>query len=330
MKMIKRIRISEMYDSFLNDNIMSDLLDYDVPWKDDVSIINPMFLDMGYAMQSAGKLIAPIMRSFVDFDSDYNVVPMSDTERQYVAGMVYTLYNVKWSKLYALLSMEYSPISNYDMTETETINRETDFDTTDTGTVTRVNDTDTSNTATHTGTDMNVIDSETSDTKTQSGTITTDIDDETTNTGTVTDSGSRTVDDAVFGFNSSTAVDSDTSTETKGNTRTNNLTENKDSTETETRNLSDTDSVTVDTTETRTKNLTDTESGEIDSTDTETRNLAGTNNGTEDTERELHRSGNIGVTTTQQMMQSEIELWQWNFFKTVFDDIDKVCCLDVY
>lgn len=328
--MSRRIRIREMYDSFLDNNIMTDLLDYDVPWKDDVSIINPMLLDMGYAMQSAGKLIAPIMRSFIDFDSDYNVVPMSNEERQYVAGIVYTLYNVKWSKLYALLSMQYNPISNYDMTETETINHETDYDSTDTGTVTRVNDTDTSKTVTHTGTNTNVVDTDTTDMKTQTGTLTTVIDDETTNTGTVADSGTRTVDDAIFGFNSSEAVDSDTSTETKGNTRTNNLTESKDSTETVTRNLSDIDTGTLDTTETETRNLTDTDSGAIDSTDTETRNLASSNNGTEDTERELHRSGNIGVTTTQQMMQSEIELWQWNFFKTVFNDIDDVCCLAVY
>lgn len=328
--MIRHVRIREMYNNILNDNIMSDLLNYDVPWKDDEAIINPMFLDMGYAMQSAGKLIAPIMRSFINYDSDYNVLPMTNEARQYVAGMVFTLYNVKWSRLYALLSMNYDPISNYDMTETETINRETDYDSTDTGTVTRVNDTDTSNTATHTGTNTNVIDTDTTDMKTNSGEITTVIEEENTNTGTITDSGTRTVDDGVFGFNSSDAVDSDTSTETKGNTRTNNLTDNKDSTETETRNLSDVDTGTVDTTETQTKNLTDTESVEIDSTDTETRDLAGTNSGSEDTQRELHRSGNIGVTTTQQMINSEIELWQWNFFKTVFDDIDKVCCLDIY
>lgn len=328
--MIKRIRIKDMYDSFIDDNIMTDLLDYDVPWRDDVSITNPMLLDMGYATHSAGKLIAPIMRSFLNFDSEFDVVPMTDADRQYIAGMVFTLYNVKWSKLYALLSMQYNPISNYDMTETETISHEMDYDTTDTGTVTRVNDTDTSNTSTHTGTNTNVVDTDTTDMKTQSGTLTTVVDEDATNTGTVTDSGSRTVDDAIFGFNSSTAVDSDTSTEIKGNTRTNNLAENKDSTETVTRNLSDIDTGTVDTTETETRNLTDTESGEIDSTDTETRNLTSTNNGTESTERELTRSGNIGVTTSQQMMQSEIELWQWNFFNTVFNDIDNVCCLDVY
>ena len=54
---------------------------------------------------------------------------------------------------------------------------------------------------------------------------------------------------------------------------------------------------------------------------------------TEDTEtgtRQLTRSGNIGVTTSQQMAQSEIELWQWNFFEEVFKDVDTVLTLAVY
>ena len=28
--------------------------------------------------------------------------------------------------------------------------------------------------------------------------------------------------------------------------------------------------------------------------------------------------------------QDEIELWQWNFFKQVFEDIDSILCLDIY
>lgn len=48
-------------------------------------------------------------------------------------------------------------------------------------------------------------------------------------------------------------------------------------------------------------------------TDTDTRNY------------ELRRSGNIGVTTSQQMLQSERELWIWNFFRdVVFPDIDRI------
>ena len=47
-------------------------------------------------------------------------------------------------------------------------------------------------------------------------------------------------------------------------------------------------------------------------------------------ERVLTRKGNIGVTTTQQMAQSEIDLWRWNFFRSVFSDIDSVLTLKIY
>lgn len=42
------------------------------------------------------------------------------------------------------------------------------------------------------------------------------------------------------------------------------------------------------------------------------------------------RSGNIGVTTTQQMLFAERELWLWNFFDQVYKDIDSVLSLPIY
>ena len=45
---------------------------------------------------------------------------------------------------------------------------------------------------------------------------------------------------------------------------------------------------------------------------------------------ELTRSGNIGVTTSQQMIQSERDLWVWKFFEQVFQDVDTVLSIDVY
>lgn len=42
------------------------------------------------------------------------------------------------------------------------------------------------------------------------------------------------------------------------------------------------------------------------------------------------RSGNIGVTTTQQMLSAERELWMWNFFDQVYKDIDSVLALSFY
>lgn len=70
-------------------------------------------------------------------------------------------------------------------------------------------------------------------------------------------------------------------------------------------------------------NVTDSNTG------TETTTNTGTD--TDETVRELTRSGNIGVTTTQQMLQSEIELWQWDFFReVVFPDIDRILTIQVY
>lgn len=42
------------------------------------------------------------------------------------------------------------------------------------------------------------------------------------------------------------------------------------------------------------------------------------------------RSGNIGVTTTQQMLSAEREVWMWNFFDQVYKDIDSVLSLPFY
>lgn len=57
-----------------------------------------------------------------------------------------------------------------------------------------------------------------------------------------------------------------------------------------------------------------------------------TENNTDDNtiERELKRSGNIGVTTSAQMISENIELWKWNYFEQIFNDIDKIMSIGVY
>lgn len=115
-----------------------------------------------------------------------------------------------------------------------------------------------------------------------------------TDSGTVTDSGAANTETGVYGFNSTNAVASDTADNTTSNQETRNLTR------LETPNISESDS--------------------------------GTSSGTESGEfsRTLTRKGNIGVTTSQQLLQSEISLWQWSFFNQVFEDIDKILTLQVY
>ena len=52
--------------------------------------------------------------------------------------------------------------------------------------------------------------------------------------------------------------------------------------------------------------------------------------GAKEEEEELHRSGNIGVTTTQKMIEEERRLWVWNYFDQIFSDIDKVLALSFH
>ena len=40
-----------------------------------------------------------------------------------------------------------------------------------------------------------------------------------------------------------------------------------------------------------------------------------------------HRAGNIGVTTTQKLIQEDRDLWLWNFFDQVFNDLDRELAL---
>lgn len=121
-------------------------------------------------------------------------------------------------------------------------------------------------------------------------------------TSTVTTTSSGTEERDIYGFDSSQASDSDSVTKTDSETVT----------------TSRTDTETLDLTNALTDNA------------TETRNLAhnATDSGTE--ERELTRYGNIGVTTTQQMITQEREVSTWLYFEQVFKDIDNVIALQTY
>lgn len=71
-------------------------------------------------------------------------------------------------------------------------------------------------------------------------------------------------------------------------------------------------------------------------TDLDTRNMTDalvhghvlTNSG-RDTETTT-RTGNIGVTTSQQMAQSSLDLWKWNYFYDIFRDIDSIFTITTY
>lgn len=134
------------------------------------------------------------------------------------------------------------------------------------------------------------IEGETEDTHTGTDTLTKTGTDTTDTTQTVDND--ATTNNSAFGFNSGTAVPTDSHTGTTDSETTGQ--------ETETLNLTDT----------QTKNLTD--------------------SGTHSTSRTLTRSGNIGVTSSMELIASERDLWLWRFFEQVFNDLDEVLTINYY
>lgn len=143
----------------------------------------------------------------------------------------------------------------------------------------------------------------------------------------------------VSGNNSNTVTNTGTQgvthTGTQGNTSTETLTGNDTNTGANNIygfNSSDPvgDSTTsLNTIQSNTDNIQSTRTDNL--TDTRTDNLTETGTGTHSDNRTLTRLGNIGVTTSQQMIESERELYLWNFFyKIVFPSVDKVLTIATY
>lgn len=228
------LTLNSVYPEWITKGIFSYLNALEVPWKNDVSGNQ---LDIIYhGSRSGNKIIGSLIENYLDNNT------VSDDNKIIIAQAIYTIYIKNWNALYKTLSLEYNPIENYSMTETE-----------------------------------NVQD-------THKGTI--ESNGNNTNTYTETTLVNDTSNNQLWGFNSTDSVNSDKQT---GDT---------------TRDVEST----VDNTH---KN-----------TDRETKDIT--------SDRTLKRSGNIGVTTSQQMIESERQLWLWNFFESVFSDIDKILVLKIY
>lgn len=275
----------------LTDGIFSRLKSMsDIPWGNDTTLAGQ--LDLVYLGNHSGeKYVAPLLnKSDDDLTSEYKTSVLS---------AAYSIYKNKWTKLYAVQSAEYNPIENYSMTETHSGS--------DTKTDTPTNWKDTE---TKTPTNWK----ETKEHKTgQSGYSETETqtpeDWKRTTESNKADNISDTTT-SVYGFNSTDPVPS-------ANTQT-----ELDSKSTEEQ------SGTFETKKEIEGSLID-ETSQTGTFKTETEK-SGTYESETVYDTTLTRSGNIGVTTSQQMIQSEIELWQWLFFETVFKDLDQILTLSTY
>jgi len=306
--------VKMMYPTMLSegDGIFTDLQTQNVPWREyDIANI----LNYGYYLNSAQKLVSPFVFDVKDFPNGVpDGTPLTQAQRTIVAQTVYQMFIKKWDRLWDLYNIEYNPIHDYNLVENETIEGENEQTVGMTGTDRH----DISRSETDGGTDSTT----TTETIANTGTDTTVVDGETTDTGTVGVSETTNTERGIYGFNSSTDQGSDTEDVTHNSTETRNLAGTNDTTTTETKNLQTTDN----TTESRTRNLTHSATN----SDVQTRNLQDETSGSHNSTRELQKSGNIGFNKPQEMLTAELEFWQWNFFKSVFEDIDTVLTMCVY
>lgn len=155
---------------------------------------------------------------------------------------------------------------------------------------------------TDTGTDTGTVNREGTDTGT--------VNREGTDTGTVGNIASSSDTSSSNGQTDTfvTTYDSDTLHQDGRSTSTQTASSSGNDSSTETRNLADSDK--------ETRNLAD--------SDKETRNLATSG------EHDGHLYGNIGVTTSQQMLESELDIAEWNLYEHIADIFIKELCIMVY
>lgn len=345
-------KLIDVFPDWLTNGIFVALNSYDVPWKNDIT---SNMLDIEYfTNQSGDKFISPLIVKMMSGET------LTQIEINIIAGTIYGIYGKNWKALWDTLSFEYNPIENYSMTETMTNDRTVDeygrtttrtdnlqHEKTGTDTLTH-NTTDTrTDNLQHEKTGTDTITHNTTDTRTdnlqhaKTGTDT--ITPNTTETTTPNLTNART--DTIAGFNSTGLVTSEGSTTNA--TGTNTIT--RTGTESTQYNTTDSETGTQATAKTGTEstqyNTTDSETGTqalaktgTESTqynttdaDTGTQTHAETGSDTHTRNYTLKRSGNIGVTTSQQMIQSERDLWKWNFYRdVVFKDIDSMLTLMIY
>ena len=332
--------LKDTSDWLTNSGIFRTLTaNYNVPWKQgyvspyqsDLTIpynISGEDLDLDYyANRSQNKIISPLVEAILGDDET-----LSANKLNKLASVIYSKYHENWDRLFYAFSLEYNPLQNYNGDERETTQNYLSGSESNSLTKSEtVNNTGTQTNA-QTGTDTTTVTLGNTETITHGKTTT-----DTTQhgkTNNINEYGERKRENKVYGFNSSTAVDESETSDTVGDNdstkgyHTNN-TEGGTTTDTigETGTTTTGYSGTITTglqhglTDTRTDNLAQSLSG------TESGSSTKSENGTET--RTNHREGNLGITTSQQMLTSEIDMrLAYNLFDVVYSDVDKVLVLN--
>ena len=275
------------------------------PWYDEQLTGQASNLAWLYFNRSRQKLITSMVKE-------------SNSAMSAYAEIVLQLYGDKWNHIWNLYQLDYNPIENYNMIEngSDTNTKSGSLDRS--GAITRTGSLDRSGAITKTGSES------VSDDLTYSGK------ESNTRTGNIEDSGAKLDNQAdrdskIYGYNSSTGVNSESDTQQSSHKNTQTYNNLKDE-----RSFTDrTDSRDITTTFTNRAD-TDTRKDTYNNIKDEDTRKDTYNNIKDEHYHNLTRSGNIGVTTTQQMAESELEYRKHLYFEMVFSDIDHILTLPVY
>ena len=357
--MSSRTKLKDVFIDPLDAGIFDTFQSLNVPWKDEGIDAS---LDLFFITNYGERFTSPLTNTCLD-----NTGKLTAAKQTLLATALFNIYGPNWTKEYATLSLQYDPIENYSMEEKHTGNdtrleTPTNWKETRTETVGQDGYTETE---TQTPTNWKESKKETvgndgyTETETQTPTNWKESKKETVGNDGYTETETQTptnwektiesdkLDNDVAGttslyaFNSSSPVpisSSDTQTDAKS-------VETQSGTYETKREISgekDTDIERTGTYETK-REISGEKDTDIEQTGTyETkREIEGekiTETGRTGTYEDkttynstLTRSGNIGTTTSQMMIESERELWLWNFFRDiVFPDVAKALTISLY
>lgn len=273
---------------------------------DNVTLNNTLYFTFG-SRQASPALAHFMCNAQQGFDTPHSVV---DNDAQTLANMIKARYYTRWAHLFEIDSADYNPIENYSMTErgqdshsdvekeNNEMNRNASVNQTTTGendnSVIRNNVANRENINTDTGNSNSIR-----------------------NTSTIGESDGT---QGVFGFNSVSSVPSNAaSDETKGNASEATINSN---------NAHTTGLEKLDASESALNKNT----SKLNQSNAEVSKETDANNKTHigNTLHTLTRSGNIGVTSTQQMLQQEREFWNWSYIAEIVHDVADFLTISVY
>lgn len=294
-----RLTLNKLFKFTDNDGIFTYLNTYDVPWKNDVDVD---ILDLDYHTKFGTRIIGKPVQVFLTEDG------LSTQNKQKLAKLIYNKNKVKWDELYSSLSLydDFNPLDNTNWTEEERIeHRGSDSKTYNIGQ---------KSTTFSKGQQVNNSNKGAQINNTNVGAQTFTEGAQSNSTGAQ----SNTSEDSVSAFNVSTYSNKDKNTQSLG-ARTDSIGEKINS------NSSRSDSMTEGA---RQDSYTDGARQDTNIEGAQTNSESGSDNFTDI--HTIHRAGNIGITSSGQLIDDFRRIVNWQFFDIVYKDINDVLVLDVY